>query len=491
MDFLDPNKKRAHAIRLYIGYVLITIALLLASTLLLLAAFGYSLKGTSGEIIQNGLVFVDAHPQQAEMYLNGQDKGGTDGRFVLEAGQYNLELKRDGYRSWKRDFTLDGGVIVRLVYPFLFPEKLDNRDVLPLATPPDVVSASPDRNWIVVHQAANPRDFVVVSTNSKELETTTVSVPAAVLAGHTTGVRMEAAEWSTDNRHLLLQYSYEGGYDYLLFDREEPDKTINISQLFGRSFTKVTLRDKNAGQLYLYAAEGGILQAAVIKDKSTVPVATNVIDFWPYKDNTILYATNLNAPADKTLIRLKEGQVTYDIRQVARSPKYLLNMAEFDGATYVTTGATVDGKVYIYKNPIADLKQDAKKPLVHSIVLRVNGAETLSFSNNARFIALQGGSRFYIYDLETKRPYSYDTGLVLAAGQKATWMDGHRLTLVSQGKMYVFDYDGINRQELVSADAGYAPLFDRDYNQLFTVGPRVSDSKQLGLIRTDLNLGRE
>ncbi len=491
MDFLDPNKKRAHRIRLYIGYVLVAIALLLASTLLLLAAFGYTLKGTTGEVIQNGLVFVDAHPQQAEMYINGQDKGGTDGRFVLEAGHYTLELQRDGYRSWKRDFTLDGGVIVRLVYPFLFPSKLDSRDVLPFASAPDIASASPDRNWIVAHNAAAPRDFQVISTNTKELKTTTASIPASVLASRTGNLRMEAAEWSTDNRHLLIKYSYDGGYDYIVFDREQPDKSINLSQVFSRSFTKVTLRDKSADEFYVYSAEGGVLQAASSKDKVVTAVASNVLDFWPYKSSTILYATNATAPEDKTLIKLKDGQVTYDIRQVTRGSAYLLNMAEFDGDTFVVSGSTADGKVYVYKNPIDTLKQDTKRPLIQNLIMRVNGAQYLAFSANARFISVQGGSRFSVYDLETERPYSYDTGLSLAAGEKATWMDGHRLMLVSDGKMVVFDYDGINRQTLLGTSAGFTPLFDRDYNQLFTVSPRVSDASQLGLVRTDLNLGKE
>jgi hypothetical protein len=490
MDFLDPKKKRQHTIKLFVGYALIATALFLASVLLLFAAFGYGIKGTSGEVIQNGLLFVDAHPQQATMYINGQERGQTDGRFVLEAGNYNLELKRDGYRPWKRDFTLEGGNIVRLVYPFLFPEKLEKKDIQTFTTQPDMVTQSPDRRWIVVHDAANVTQFRTIDTADKKLPTATLIMPAAVLAGHIGTIEM--VEWSTDNRHVLLKNSYDGGYDFIVLDREQPDQSYNVTQMFGKAYGNVTLRDKKFDQLYLHDTATGSLLSGNAKDKSVTPVLEHVVAFWPYKDDTVLYATNTDAPADKTLLRLKDGKVTYTLKQLTRSESYLLNMAEFDGETYVIGSSTADGKIYIYKDPVNVLKQKSNAELTPSVLMKLEKAQYLSFSGNARFISVQAGSQFAVYDFETKQQYKYDTKQSLPANYKAKWMDGHRLMTVStDNKMTVFDYDGLNKQTLVATNGAYVPMFDRDYNRLYVAGPTGADVNKQGLAWIRLNLAED
>lgn len=491
MDFLDPKKRRARNIRLMIGYCLVAIALLLASILLLFAAFGYGINRSTGEVIQNGLVFVDAHPEQATMYLNGEDKGGTDGRFVLEAGTYTMELRRDKYRSWKRDFVLDGGNIVRLVYPFLFPQTLVNRDLYEFTALPDMVTSSPDRKWIISHTPAAMASFQITDTSADELPTTTFTIPQAILGTRTGDQRMKAIEWSTDNRHVLVQYTYEGGSDYLIIDRQDPAQSISVSQTINSPFVAVTLRDKKPDQLYIQQSVGGQLLAANLKDKTTAIIAPGVQEFWPYKADTVLYTTVEGAQADKAIVKLKDGQITYTLREVVRGNKYLLNMAEFDGDTFVVAGSAADGKAYIYKNPLTTLKKTATDPPLQMALLRVDNPTQAIFSANTRFIALQGGSTFAVYDFETKNQYKYDTQLAVDAGYKATWMDGHRLMLISGGKMNVFDYDNQNRQGLVDTPSAYVPMFDRDFNQLFTVGPLQSDKTKTGLIRTDLNLGTE
>ena len=61
MDFLDPLYARRHIIRLYTGYVLIAIAVLLGATLLLLVALGFNI-GKNGQVVQNGLLFASTRP---------------------------------------------------------------------------------------------------------------------------------------------------------------------------------------------------------------------------------------------------------------------------------------------------------------------------------------------------------------------------------------------------------------------------------------------
>ena len=487
MDFLDPKKKRRHAIQLLVGYALIAIALVLATILLLAAALGYGINRSTGEVTQNGLLFVDAHPEQATIYINGQNKGPTDGRFVLETGAYTLDLKRDGYRSWHRDFVIEGSKIVRLVYPFLFPSNLVTSDILPQASAPDMVTESPDRHWVIVHNPADMKTFQVVDTSAKTPAATAVSVPATVFPAHANS-KLELVEWSTNNKNALLKYTYDGGYDYVIFDRDTPANTANLTQTLGRGYTSMTLRDKRADEVYAYDANGGVLQAISLKDKSATAIASHVLSFWPYKSDTIIYATDQKATAGKVNVYLREGQNDYLLRELATGPKYLMNIAEFDGDTYLAVGSTGDGKEYIYKNPLTPLKKNDSTHNIPLLLLRLDNPDTVTFSANTRFIALQAGSKFEVYDAETEQQYKYDTHLPLDPGEKTAWMDGHRLTLVSGGKLHVFDYDNQNTQTLTNASPAFSPLFDRDYEFMYTFGPTNADVAKSALSRTELKI---
>lgn len=488
MDFLDPKKKRANAIRLIIGYCLVAVALILATVLLLFASLGYGINRTTGEVTQNGLVFVDAHPEQATIFLNGQEKGQTDGRYVVEAGNYKLELRRDGYRNWQRDFVVEGGTIVRLVYPFMFPSKLVSTDVLPVATAPDLVTESPDRHWVVTHSPDTLTTFQIIDTSTRQNVATPIVVPDSVFGAHTGAQKLELTEWSTDNRHLLLKHSYEGGYDYIIVDRADSASSLSVGKLLGRTPTSVTLRDKQADKIYTYDEVGGVLQTVSLKDKSVAPVATHVLAFWPYKDTDILYITDQGASAGKVNVHFKDSQGNYIIRELLVGPKYLLNIAEFDGNTYLTVGSTTDGKVYIYKNPQVSPKRNTPALNIPLLLLKLDNPDAVTFSANARFIAVQAGSKFEVYDAETKQQYRYDTNLQLDPAQKATWMDGHRLMLISGGKLNVFDYDGLNKQSLVNASSAFVPLFDHDYNAMYSFGPSTADATKSVLSRTELKV---
>src|SRR3990167_3227014 len=181
MDFLDPNKKRAHNIRLFIGYILVAIAIAMALWLLLLLSYGYDYDRKTGQVIQNGTIFVSSKPEAADIYLNGVLKDRTSAKLVIRAGQYTVELKQAGYSDWKRTLNLEGGSIEQLVYPVLFPSKLVTKDIQLYANAPTFVSQSPDRRWLVIQQAGPINNFDDVDLNDSTKEPTKLTLPSGVI----------------------------------------------------------------------------------------------------------------------------------------------------------------------------------------------------------------------------------------------------------------------------------------------------------------------
>jgi hypothetical protein len=295
---------------------------------------------------------------------------------------------------------------------------------------------------------------------------------------------LTAVEWSTDNRHVLLKETHEGGTTYIMLDRETPAASVNLTTLAGRSFAQIALRDKRPDQLYVY--ENGLLETLDMKTGTLNLIARNVASFWPYGSNMVLYATTDGAPTGKASIKINQGDKNYTLRTVAISQVYLLNVAEFDGHMYIVAGGSEEGRAYVYEDPIDALKRGASTPPVVKALLKTPGAKYATFSANARFVAIQGGSTFAVYDAEDNRQYRYDMKLSVGPDQKAVWMDGHRFNLASSGKSYVFDFDGTNLQELTAVVPGTISLFDQGYTAMYTLSPSVTNASKTAIVRVGL-----
>lgn len=485
MDFLDPKKRQSHIRRLYLGYALVGIALFIATTILVFAASGFGVDRKTGEIIQNGLLFVDSHPQSTTVRINGHMRGETDSRYVLKEGTYDLELSRDGYRSWKQTFDIEGGGVERYVYPFLFPTTMTPSERLSYPSKPSEVTTSPDRRSVVAFVPSQIRTLFITDLSAKENNTKQVEIPSSVLADKP-NQSLQLIEWSTDNRHILVKHVYDGGFEYLVIDKDSPELSINVSTSLGQVYSDVRLRDKKPNQLYVLDTNKTLYTASLgSTDKALV--ATQVEAYRTYADDEVLYVSAVGAPEGKVRVYLKRQALNYVLRDLAISDRYVLNMASFDGSFYVVIGASSEDRAYIYKNPYKDAATNPTKQPMAIRVLKIANVQFASFSANARFIAVQSGKEFTVFDAERVRQYHYDAAFDIAPTTEATWMDGHRLTVVDQGQLRAFDFNGTNTQTLVPHDAAYDSLFDRDYNMLYSV--TVKSDGTFALSKTLINLG--
>lgn len=474
MDFLDPRKKRAYKIRLYIGYFLMAVALSIGTLILLFEAYGYGVNKT-GEVIQNGLVFVDSRPESARIILNGVFETDTDARLILPEDEYTIKLERNGYRPWQRTFEVEGSIVERLSYPFIFPEKLEARTTKQYQAQPAFATQSPDRRWLLVQQPGGLSGFDVIDLNDPENPTTTFTLPADLFTAGTGDHKLSLVEWSTDNRHVLLNHSFQAeggsGFEFVMIDRENPTESFNVNRVFDNvPLAQVALRDKKFDQLYLLDNHNA-LKRGQVASRETVPIASHVRAFKGYGGDTILYVTEDGASAAKAFVNVRRGDDTYRLRELPRSPHYFVDLARYDGRWYMTVGSDTEQRALVYRNAFDDIaRKEPRLPAPVAILRLDQSVQHLSFSANARFIGIQGGSEFSVYDAEHDRQYRYDTKLKLPAEYKAAWMDGYRYMVVSEDKVVVFDYDGINMQTLSASNAAFIPFFDRDYDFLYTLG---------------------
>lgn len=486
MDFLDPKKRKAHQTRLYIGYGLMALLVGMVAILMLFQAYGYSFNIKTGDISQNGLLFVNSNPVPATLTLNGEVKGEVDQRLILPAGTYSMQLNREGYREWRHDVVLDGGKIERFVYPFLFPTDLAIAATRSYDTKPAFATQSPDRQWLLVQVPGSYTQFDVTDLNLEDPAVERIALAPELFTSEGSTHSLSLVEWSTDNRHVVMKHAYDGGSELLLVDVTEPELSQNLSKVIPVGFDNLRLRDKQFDSYYLHNKSLQTLQRFDLGSTQATTVQTNVLAFQPHGDDELLYVASDSDTEGTVEVRMVENGSSYTIKSLPTGKKYLLDIARYNNRWYTAMGTADEGKVYVLRDPLVPIRSDPPKRIISTSVLRLQDPQFVSFSQNARFLSVQSGAKFTVYDAEANRNYLFDTELPLEGVQKASWMDGHRLSLISEGVHNVFDFDGTNKQTLAASYASFQPYFNRDYNAVFTLAPSTGSQQGARLLRTPL-----
>lgn len=480
MDFLDPRKRRAHRRRLVFGYALMAILIAIGTMVLLYLSYGYDVDRKTGELIQNGIVFVDSQPQGASVYLDDVlQPNTTDARLDIPAGTYTVRLERDGYRGWQRTFNIEGGQFQRLVYPLLIPNVLETSDVLTYDSLPQLATQSPDRRWLLVQRPGTVYQFDLFDLNNPDDASETVQIPIGLLTSPSTKSTLEFVEWSNDNRHLVFKRSFDKKTEYILFDRENPDESININTTMGINPALISLKNKRPDQLYYLDTKPGVLRIANINNKTiSAPLANAVHEYSTYGDELVLLATTDGTEKDKAEIRILEKSETFTLREVSKSDRYVLDLSRYDNQWYYVVGSSADNQTLVYEDPLRSLKSNDSKPLEVVSLLGLDNPRYTSFSANTQFVIVQSGNKISVLDLYDSEQYSYELKHNIDIKKEIEWMDGHRLVYVVNNQSYIIDFDGSNENTLVTS-MGVRPYFDRDYDNVFTLeGSKADPAKQ-------------
>jgi hypothetical protein len=470
MDYFNLKKQRQHAILLLVGYVAITIAIVFATVILVYQAYGFGID-KNGTVIQNGVVFFSSKPNPAKVYLNGKlSKSQTNTRDYIPAGIYKIRIALSGYQDWRRTIEVDGGTVTHFDYPLLLPTTVKTTTVAKLDVAPSIASQSPDRRWLILSDSAATTSFQVYDLKNIAKPATVINLPANLATKPTVSESWQVGEWSDDNQHLLLQHLVDGKTEFIMLDRSNPDQSVNLNRALSSNPTSLTLNNKKYDKYYLYFAADQTLQTASLNSPAAAPLLSDVLAYKSYADDTVLYITSADAPNGKVQLKLQTGTDSKLLRSFPSSSHYLLDLASYSGVPYVIASSTDENKVYIYRDPLAQLSTHPAQVIVPIQVLRVIQPSYESFSNNAQYIMAENGNQFAVYDLENKTGYNYTETVPLEAPQThANWMDGNRLTYVSSGKLQILDFDAANQRSYVPSNPTAQAFFGPDYLFVYTL----------------------
>jgi hypothetical protein len=62
---------------------------------------------------ETGLLHATSNPQGAEVYINGKLTSVTDNSVYLSPGEYEVEIKKDGYSPWRKNILIERALVSR------------------------------------------------------------------------------------------------------------------------------------------------------------------------------------------------------------------------------------------------------------------------------------------------------------------------------------------------------------------------------------------
>lgn len=477
MDYLDPQKQRRHGILLLVGYLCMTVAIIIATVVLVYQAYGFGID-KNGTVIQNGIVFFSSQPNPARVYLNGtRAKFDTNARVALPASIYKVRMSRTGYQDWQHTIEVNGGSVTHYDYPLLLPKVVKTTTVTTLAAMPGLITQSPDRRWLVTNDISDPNNFAVYDFKNPNKLALTISLPKDLVTRATTTEHWQLVEWADDNLHVLLQHSADATIEYVLLDRENPDQSLNLTKTFDNTPASLTLNNKKYDQYYLYNSVDRSLRTASLKAPVAANLISDVLAYKSYGDNAVIFFTSADAPAGKVLLKQLTGGRAVLLRSFPASTRYIVDLAIYDNTPYVVASSTDENKVYIYKDPASQLSAHPAQVIVPVQVLRVTSPDYESFSSNAQYILAEHGNQVAVYDLENKNGYNYDlaTRASLDSAQPhVQWMDGNRITYVSArsstgaSMVQILDFDQTNQRSFMPGSPLSSAFFTSNYKNAYS-----------------------
>lgn len=484
MDFLDPRKRKRDKNRLMLIYMLMTVLVIVAGYLVFKATEGYGVDTKTGQIIQNGLLFVSSQPKKADVLLDDQlQSSRTPARLILPAGAYSMTLEKSGYRTWQRNVTLEEHGVARLTYPLLIPEELNSQAVDKYDNLPPLATQSPNSRWILVQVSGS--SFKQYDSANPTLPAATLSIPRSILTSSGSAKsRLSVVEWASNSNFVLLRHNYGSGFEYIIFYRTAPAQSININHQLNVSPTSVALRDKNQNLLYLYFNKTQQLQTGNISDRTLSVLLKDVIEFNSFGPDQILYIKKSSASSKQALVYLWDGRQSYLLKSIKAATKYSLDLAQYEGHWYYALGSDKANQVDIFKDSLDSLRAQSSKTAAPLLAIPIASPQQISFSTNRRFIAAQSGQKVGVYDIEIARTYKYGVKAKLTGLLR--WSDGYRLQGLSGGHLLLLEYDSNYLQKLMSVAGAGEGFFSSDYQNLFVLAKNKSGA---ALLNYDMRAG--
>lgn len=200
---------------------------------------------TGGMVRETGLLDANSFPTGASVFINGKLTTATDDKLNLDPGEYQVEIQKDGYTSWKKNLRIEKELVTQ-TDALLFPA-VPSLSPITFTGVQNVVPA-PDGQKLVYFTASASAE----AKNGLYLVDLSDTSPLSLQRGSrqisTNTNRMDLSKasliWSPDSYELMVT---DGDVHYLL----DITKLNNLDTLTDMSLRARTMYSSWEEEMYL------------------------------------------------------------------------------------------------------------------------------------------------------------------------------------------------------------------------------------------------
>lgn len=483
----EVSKRRQPLLRTVV-YSLMTLTVTVIVSLLMLVVMGYSFDQKAGRLEQGGLLQFGSVPQGATVTLNEVRLGPrTNTKATVDAGNHSVSFDRKGYRSWKKSISVKPAQIGWLNYARLIPQTITHESLRTFTTLSGAL-ASPQHNYMLLHEAPDKPQFVLVNIQSDTVRYEDIALPELIYTEPTAQKRhrFSIESWSNDEQAIIIRHTFdENKEEWLLLNRSTPSQSVNLNKAFAIEPSRIQFAGKGNRLLFVQTGDS-VRRINLDSPASTQLLANRVDNFSAYDDKMIFFATLPDesnqrsvgyASTDNTFPRIisvfpNDGQQLY-IASKMYFNKYYVSVLHGKELS-VNVGSTLPNK-------------ENKSTLKQFVKLTVSeGVFSLTMTDNGRFVVVQFADGYGIYDIELQKYDKTMWAIQSSAQQKLNWLDPYMIWSDNGGMLRFYEFDGANQQNIMNVAEGYSASISPNDKYVYAIG-RTPDNR-LDLRRALLQL---
>lgn len=242
-------------------FALASLVFIVGGTILALKwAQGYrlSLRRGTFNLSDTGLLVAESDPKGAQVFINGKLTTATDDTLNLPPSSYDVEIRKDGFTTWKKTLTIQEGLVDQTATK-LFPSV---PDLSPLTfTSASNPLPSPDGQKIAYKVSAASSDakngLWVVELADRNLPVARASAPKQIARNSSQYNFLDATlAWTPDSNQLLAYWTEDQGL------KDKGKKTTSGASVKG-------------GQISIRIAQAVLLSTSGMNDEAEIRDATS------------------------------------------------------------------------------------------------------------------------------------------------------------------------------------------------------------------------
>jgi len=194
---------------------------------------GYRLNFSNKSIESTGILVASSYPTGAKIYVNGVLKDATNANIILNPGQYNIEIKKEGYSVWKKQLNIKGEVVTK-ADALLFPQNPSLAPVTSLGINKAKFVNNFDKTILISINSDEEKDGIYLLDNKENTLSLFSSLKLIALKKifpQNIDILNSDIKISPDGKQIILSIKEEENiiYSYLLNTNEENKNLFNIT----------------------------------------------------------------------------------------------------------------------------------------------------------------------------------------------------------------------------------------------------------------------